>query len=1565
MVFILGVSTKYNQSFQKKKRKMKLVQKCLPADYTEKLAVVKEATYQKVADAIQQNGATDYGYVIRAVNALIQCKLHPSLEQRLAIVEYLAAQLPLRTENSAELVAGFKLLPVLLRTQLSPAAPFRALYKVDHAPFLALVDKLLIRKHGDPTNSTKALVPYFSRMMTFMSNFWASPEAVCCEVIERYNKHIDTRHRLVVAVMYGMLPVRHLTQEQVDVLMKTSVHVHGDTATYIFLFCTRLLRAELSRGSVLPLPLASLYPWRQQLYHQYSVIQPQDVNDPLVCRISLLLARLEHDRDGDLTRIVRRLANNTTGGREKAVATMCKELYTMVLNRVGINETAAGGEDEDDSDEEKEEEEEEEEDGEASHKEKLRAFGAEVVALLVPLVKLCTLVAPKASVHAAVAMRYLLLIDNTLLQDMITVAQTSMSVNTAKVGSPAKLLEVLAPFIFVHGTEDNVAWLLPQVLDHLDPANKSRHISRALRVAEFVCAYTPLDTPQLRDWGLAVFDKILQLSERKIVTPETQAFTACLSKLLWALDEEGVRVCCQRITDVIDTGMCEDEYSSPLRCFTEVALACADRDGEWAFRTVQGLLERTKRELGSSRPSLAWPCSFLFQMLSHIPAVDGCFDFVRECASVGDALMRHDQGKEAWRVNLGGMLFAGSVLPLFTICGIGIATRDWGPTPTPLQTITSSSIEWTTSDPVQAKAGFAVMVELYNKYMGTFVAGAEKEEGHGLAVFSAYLNGFSVLLLLLREPQCGLATHIPSLYCTNDRSVLDTSGVLVSWDDVLRTATHLADAHATDDFKSTLVVNVSRVLTHFVLGLDGNEMPYSQKALLQVVKGLFPRKQHLRTVVSRHAYYYTVVCLSKLSILQTPSEIEHALFKKLVSSCVASTTKTQNDAISLVDTIYGACPNGYRIADVVDVCVDAYHSNPQDKRTLRGVFSVLTQSNVRGHLWEGAVNTKGLVTIALEAAHHTDEEDVRKPLDAFLDGLFASHQPQTLCDLSAGEIFSGALSSSNKDRAARVLSGLCLRVRSADVYGNVAGQVFAQLLAGFISENTSVRQRSGVALRAFFFINRGLLEGLKETLLSVCSVHWLSSALALNRENLYTKAQECRDATHVASGMNMRVWKHIFLCAGDDLVERIEGLGIVANEANCCTVFEIVGGLLKSLKHNSTETAVAFAGSVLRAAKESGEQQVQFDLCAAVAFGGRGVRNNSFIADFVKSYLTSCRGLQGRLALLRICTYYVKSVCSEVPEHLAALVEILSGVAERQSLVENTACHERYAEFLKDCIYKAARTTAEGEVVAVVSGLFEEFDDDSAELLLHIAGTQKVLNIHPFIPRIQEAALKLATERRAFADDATQRLIPLISRAVRCVLGRPECLDHMLAKLDSVSKDVLHLRKGKVLTMEVLTMTCCLSLQIMATKDAAADHLESILNKVVAQTADLSYMKCVVAAFASLTVGVKEELLSNYIVLAKDDTVAKRKIAVRCLGAIALADMYRPSSCAFGALRELIVLSADPEQQVSKLAHQALAVWRIMLKEKPVVWDQLSGLLETEGVLVGVNTATDFSTAFS
>ena len=155
-------------------------------------------------------------------------------------------------------------------------------------------------------------------------------------MIERDDEHIDTRHRLVVAVMYGMLPVRHLTQEQVDVLMKTSVHVHGDTATYIFLFCTRLLRAELSCGSVLPLPLASLYPWRQQLYHQYSVIQPQDVNDPLVCRISLLLARLEHDRDGDLTRIVRRLANNTTGGREKAVATMCKELYSQFKNEPSL-----------------------------------------------------------------------------------------------------------------------------------------------------------------------------------------------------------------------------------------------------------------------------------------------------------------------------------------------------------------------------------------------------------------------------------------------------------------------------------------------------------------------------------------------------------------------------------------------------------------------------------------------------------------------------------------------------------------------------------------------------------------------------------------------------------------------------------------------------------------------------------------------------------------------------------------------------------------------------------------------------------------------------------------------------------------------------------------------------------------------------------------------------------------------------------------------------------------------------------------------------------------------------
>ena len=1366
---------------------MMRISQALPEGRAAAIDAARDAVYSAVMDRVSATtpsppSGAPYRYVIQGVKSLIGAKMPPTPPQRAALLDYLSAGLMGAVHESETLAEAMRAITQLLATQVGPQSAFYSVYTPSADTFFDLVDRLFVQRGGDRTPAGSATALRTTRMLSLLSGFWADAAAVSHRATGSLLRITNPRHSQVAACMLSMLPARHVSPEQLQrIVSMARLRLPKTSSGPLAVFFVRLLRAEASPPSAAASPpLASLFDNRDAVYRWVdSRLLAEPITSDLA-RVVTHLARLELAKTGEMTYLNYKLCR-AQHGQEKWLWIIARE----VLRLSGTLRPPAddGGDSDDDEDEAGEAQDDAPPASpsgaaEADVAADLGGFPQQFASLAFPACRLFLLTAPKGGKHAAATLRLLLQADPALLPDAIAAVRSSVEVNTAKLGNPPLLFKILTPFICTRGTPEQAAWLRGNLLRILDPSNNGATISLALHSAQFICCHQELFTPELEEWGLGIFTRLISLCEMKShdmkdVPDSTLAHTS--QCLVHALSDRGAELCCARIQEVIETKTATDDHASVLTTLADIAEACSDRSPSWGFQIAKTLAARTRHELEAkgTRSALAWPCTFLSSVLmesSGAALASGDTALLRECLALGHDILQQEGSRDAKRACLGGSLHCVAAISLYTHCGLGLSTRDCGPTSDPARSIEGCAIRWAHTPAPQADTARSLLLEAFHHYLGGAVeralawdgepGSAGAPEGSDLLQFSFYTNAYYGVLMWLRG-RVGCALAGPVVELSIPRGAFDPSEVRVSLDEVRRAACSLSSpgVRVTDEHMTALVTSMHRSTSFFAEFAEVKPGLVCHR-MAGMARGALPKGKFLRSAVCRSALRHPNLVYARLVPLLQPIAEEVQTLQRLAEISCRGTAqaRTQSRTARSLDIVGKELPL-HDMSAVAVSCIAAARAAPRDNAVLKAVLASLSRRHVVFRMWADPSALIEAVAFTIEAGHDTDEEEVKAPLLAFFKHFYWGAQPQVLAGGAASEgIFEKIMGATYKERAAGGGAGGAQQMcRARGARRCPAGDVHPTSSRG---SSTTTRRSGSAAPRRSSHSSTSRGGGRtrcgrqppRSAPSSGCAPPSPCTAAAAPLPGSAASPAPTSPSSRHACG---RVCSP---CSGTPCWSVSSACPPTLTEVNCANLFEMCAGLLKSMKRSgATPVSTALATSLLRQGKEASEQQVQTELCAALLFGARGVPHGApetptFLDGFVLSYLERCRGLQS-LKLLHVATAYANGLSRRNPAQLRSLANLLLRVTERSSLLDYEACREKYALFIVACVTQAIDTPAEPGVFEMLSsGVFAEpLAEPAAELLLSVASALKGNRgvFAPFIPKAIAASVSLATERRA------------------------------------------------------------------------------------------------------------------------------------------------------------------------------------------------------------------------
>ena len=1523
---------------------------CLRPASLDALRVAKTSAYDDLA-ALSPEGVSDVDlreYLVRVI-ALWRCKLYPDVRQRRAMVTFILRQFVPQAHSYRELQGCMHLTCAILGAVRSPDCAFRRDFTVSPAPFFELLRLHFDAPAASPTQPPPAFGLWLAATARLLPGSWEDPTAVCAEVTARASNLSFRRpgHSEAFALLLAMLPVRHVTPEQLATVVAVArhrLHNAAEAAEYASMMA-RLAGAEVSAAVHAPKPQASAYPYREDIYLLVPYVGREKAAQGKVLRAIAALARLEWQQAGTMQVLeyaVTRAEGEGDGG--DYFAGVCEAVLSYAVLRSPSDRAVLDADKED----EFEEDEAEEDEGVSPAVEGNRAFAHAFVEKALPHCRCLLLTSPKNGKAAAKAAHVLLQMEAGTLPELLAVAKQAHAVSTQKVGNFPLLLRNLAASILVNGTPEDEAWLRTEALALLEPSNQAATLTNALQCVGCVVSHRVL-TGERAAWGRDVFAKLAGLAEHR--GKEVQTSMHVGDQLLRAMLPEDVDACCDLMSTIIDTRIFDAEYATiPAQC-------CASRRPVWGQKQARALLTRLKGEDTSAKAPIVWTCTFLSKLMleagSRLAVADR--ELTRDCIATAHKLMTADDASEEWLLKAAGTLFTHSVAGLFAAF-VGRASST--PTDRPVRAVEEVDIEWAAHAEEQATAA-ELIVEAYNTYLASFV-GKSAYAKADLRVFPYLVGSFSRLSVL--GSGAGQGGFVSVVY---PDGLFDAAKLDVPWEGVQAAALRLADTPASDECTA---LSLTRAC-HLILG--GR---YNVRQVEPVLfRWVLPRGKVLQATAGDQV---TKLLRTVQKHLLTPyrmSTLEEQLFVKLTLLSTTGLTNARREALRLSAGLQGIRRDTH--AGAGRALLARHAESPDDTQVLIGVLDGLT-TTVQHDVWrEGGAAVDELVRFVLKVGHGVASDDVKPAVSRVLRVFHGATEPAPDA-ASQGFVqhgtFAHVCGSEYSQRAAEVLKTMCKRVAHRTCTGTIPNAVVEHLLGCFVGDSAAMRRASTAALDAAFHSSKAALqeEG-REMLLRVCTRAWVRAALATNREDHHNKIEETRKARAAFNSQCARVWRGLFRVLGDSLLDRVKDTYVQVSEANGTTYFELVAGLAATFKHDGqTDDAVEFVRSAVQQAQEIGDEQTGLEAAAALHFAAPAMRESpSFLDGLVHTFAARCRNLSSRVRLLAVAGDYIAGLDRSRPAHLRSLVVCVERVTDVRSLLSYDALREHYACFLAGALMKAGGTAVEAEVAALVLALVEDDTDTSAELL---AGVLASLDDRAccalLMPRGVWATVRLAAERRAYSDGTASRITPLIAAGVTSVAATPDHLVDLLRSVGALPRDVLQLTKGKHLVAGVMRLAG--TLEVLQRRNAEVETLSAeLLWRALACHTQHAAAKEVWPHARQLmwtmSDAARARIVEGGVARSKSEDAAERRVAAQALGCAAMSSFYTPTEETYTALKALLVMVADPNAEVGRAANGGLVAWRMMQTEKPSLWVMLSEQLERRGMLEGLKAASDFTGAFS
>eukprot|EP01065_Artemidia_motanka_P035684 TRINITY_DN4357_c0_g1_i6.p1 TRINITY_DN4357_c0_g1~~TRINITY_DN4357_c0_g1_i6.p1 ORF type:complete len:1786 (+),score=663.80 TRINITY_DN4357_c0_g1_i6:59-5359(+) len=255
----------------------------------------------------------------------------------------------------------------------------------------------------------------------------------------------------------------------------------------------------------------------------------------------------------------------------------------------------------------------------------------------------------------------------------ITRARLTASIATSTVRHNPSLLEALLPSCLLHGTDEDLGWVLGRVSELIDPVHV-KALQHATSMVMFVCACTPLTTDMLSEWGMKVWKKMLSVAETTDCPP---SFPAAAQILLAALPPEQQAAACGMVTRLITSKLHSQltKKNHMLRCVGVLCGCCGSTCPEWGIETAEALsasiLDEKMTDVGEQ-----WCAHLLSKLVWTLgPRL---VPIAERVAGVVDRLLFGPK-EDDWRLKEGGFVMK------YLIRGLTrMSPLEWGPaTPTP------------------------------------------------------------------------------------------------------------------------------------------------------------------------------------------------------------------------------------------------------------------------------------------------------------------------------------------------------------------------------------------------------------------------------------------------------------------------------------------------------------------------------------------------------------------------------------------------------------------------------------------------------------------------------------------------------------------------------------------------------------------------------------------------------------------------------------------------------------------------------------------------------------------
>ena len=1530
-----------------------------------------------------------YESLLARVKTYTDCCLYPTVCERKSLLNKLLSEAT-PNKDIKILHDTASMIGVLLRHVAPTSKTMLKDFEIDPKPILSLLDALLFSSDRNPLQIAFQAVTSLLNVIPKMVYYFPNPQQFCEHVFETYfpltESYKRTQSKAAWSVLFLLIPIRHIQQERLDWVIdkledKNKMEFQGEALKFLQRFL-KVEVAAIASGEESDKPIATLKHHITRVYsHIARMTLFAKVGNAFTKTVGLratmlaLLARYEFMEGDHSLRNLKHLLSMCAlsfigacpGKTDRLLLRLCRSILQQVLThhrQQGGASSAVFEEDESDGGDPEDADNIDDEDEQLPDAPPLASALTEFrncfVEAVLPYCLNLILNQKHPSQTAGIITSYLLHLDtkNIVLPQILKRLSIASEVTSSKVSQNSKLLRSLTPAIILKGDESSRAWLFEKVLEAIHASKSGAMLQAGLQCASFLAVSSDDLEVIPEGWFIKIYDRLIKLSE----SIEASRVVSTGTFIIRSMTFSDIQKCCEDISDTIKNG-CQDSSTKGIRLKTiaKFVLCLAERNPEWGCEMLNDLMKSIK-ETTSSR-LLTWYAHIASQLISAVIRGTKSYpiELIREIILWSSETLLCE-GREMDSSKQVAELLKRS---LQAIC----------PGLPPGQYSKESDLEKYDE----------LCVEMINKLAPTKNITSELLTTQRLEHDLAVLKGMRNIITRIRfsnsdSPVDKMLTVVPiSMKLKDLREDIQTADQLIEIVDsrvqfILSTSQPDSNHRSITDRDCYAVSKmVSSLFTNNLVRKRSNSW-YSVMATLRAVcashyaGGLSSKAAYS---IFAQGYFYKLQRRFEMIVGRTP--LEELLLSKLSIITCFNFERSRSNCTRLVSAYLSHQFTGEL---VVEECLNVIEKETAKaepcNHSLEGILRVL-KAPIVPIVWQKTELLKKFIDVTIEKFPTASKESVKSLQLSVIQRVLSKRRRELPPDSVGTDIKEIVHNLTISKRESKSISALyaIASIVSNDEEDLIPDMTMKVLMEHLISDTRSIRELTVAALSPIMYRKRKIASQEINIGLTASIV---DSWVLLNRESEVSiqnsPFQRAGADDNVANSpkfkiQNAQLWRGIFEVGQDAALEcvlRADVAGLLTDDT-ATSVFELMGGLLRSTKYFKSEKAMELVCTLLNAAASTSSTKIYAEMGAGLGFGITSCSGEQLITidRILISWVESSRGLQLQTRILRLLITYLTKLRKEKTSHVESIKRLLTVFHNKKFRTEYDCIRSKMGKIISIVIEKVGTDEAcsiETQKLFGVALSFEHSEEVIADIATTLISRDEMSAFIPHVPSVLQSIINSVSNKKDYTRDSE---LASITGLLVTFLRAPQFIPSVMQLAKEIPQDRVISKKGSHFIKSLLIMVsyhCYTELIKPSVFEAIKDVLLNRLSGGIFLDTESSREAAsdVTSVYRALFPEMKPELFNFFIDLSKSDDPEKRKAAASGLSGIVLTHS-EPTDHTWEALRVLVELTHDTVLRVRKRASDSLFLWRQSMKESPVVWHFLSPTLEGKSLIAPLEAA--------